>query len=302
LDADLRPQAVTATAWKAFWFEEVDSRIYALLRMLFGTAGCLSLVGLGNLGLLWSCDGLVPLRNHPMCAALIANKLSWLPAIVLAGAAVSYVALALGYLSRLATLSAFVSIFLMSWWNPLPMSGAHQVLRTLLFPLLFVDTGRVWSLDAWRRAGSVSPVPNAGSPIWPLRLIQIQVCLIYLVTGLWKLMNAAWRDGSAMHYVLQNNQFTRFAVPALGISTTLLTYSVVAWEIGFAFLVLHHVTRKWVLAIGVLMHLGMWLVLELGPFSWIMLASYVAFLDRDWMTQKLQKLQTHWPARALSNT
>jgi hypothetical protein len=293
---------VTPTAWKAFWFEDVDSRIYALLRILFGIAGCLSLVGLANLGLFWSCDGLVPLRNHPWCAALIANNLSWLPAVVLAGAAVSYVALALGYFARLATLSAFVSIFLMSWWNPLPMSAAHQVLRTLLFPLLFVDSGRAWSLDAWRRAGTNSSPAVASSPIWPLRLIQIQVCLIYLVTGLWKLMNAAWRDGTAMHYVLQNNQFTRFAVPVLGLSTTFMTYSVVAWEIGFTFLVLHHVTRKWVLTIGVLMHLGMWLVLELGPFSWIMLASYVAFLDREWMIQKLEKLQTRLPARALSNT
>ena len=45
--------------------------------------------------------------------------------------------------------------------------------------------------------------------IWPLRLIRVQVALIYLTSGLFKLFGAAWRDGSAVYYATGQNIFGR---------------------------------------------------------------------------------------------
>jgi hypothetical protein len=276
--------------WNRFWFSETDPRIYAGLRILFGLLGLISLLGLLNLPLFWRCDGLTASRGDAVCQYFEARGLGWLPGSATLGlSALSFLAMAAGLFSRVATVAAFASMYLLARWNALPLSAAHQVLRCMLFCLIWADTGRVWSVDAWwgRRRGR--PARSAPPLIWPQQLIRIQVAAIYLVTGLWKLNNVLWRDGSALHYVYENHQFRRFAMPESGwvdATTTLATYLTLAWELTFSFLVMHRRTRRVALALGVAIHLGMWLTLELGPFSWIMLASYVAFLEPNTLARR----------------
>jgi hypothetical protein len=293
------PRVITEF-WSALWFEEVPPHIFAVLRILFAGLGCLSLVGLLDLPLFWSCDGLVASRNSAVCAYFAPRGLGWLPGgAVLLFSALSFAAMAVGYWTRAAVASAFLSVFLLAKWNDLPLSAAHQVLRTVLFCLVWADCGRVLSVDAWRHRRAGSTRDDRPVLVWPLRLIQIQVALIYLVTALWKLNNAMWRDGSALHYVFENPQFRRFAwlaSPALDLWTTAATYGTLAWELAFAFLVVHRRTRRWALGLGIVMHLGMWSALELGPFSWLMLASYVAFLDPQWV----RDITTGWGTNAVT--
>ena len=278
--------------WNALWFTEVAPDIFAVLRILFGIVGCLSLVGLLDLPLFWSCGGLVASRDSSICQALTSAGFDWLFGYsVVCFSAMSFAAMAVGYHARLAVACAFGSVFLIAKWNNLPLSSAHQVLRSLLFCMLWVDCGQVWSVDAWlNRRKPSRHAAEQRVPIWPLRLIRLQVSAVYLISGLWKLDNVTWRDGSALHYVLENPQFRRFAFlasPALDSWTTLATYLTLAWELGFAFLVLHRRTRRWTLAVGIAIHLGMGAALELGPFSAVMLASYVAFLDPERLRTRL---------------
>ena len=269
--------------WNRFWFSETDPRIYAALRGLFGMLGIVSLLGLLD-PQFWRCDGLTASRGDAVCGFFESRGLGALPGYATLGfALLSFLAMAVGLFSRTATVCAFGSMYLLARWNALPLSAAHQILRTLLFCLIWADTGRVWSADAWLASRRGQPV-NASAPslIWPQQLIRIQIAAIYLVTGLWKLNNVLWRDGSALHYVLENNQFRRFSFPAtawVDALSTMTTYATLAWELGFVLLVFHSRARQWVLAVGIAIHLGMWVTLELGPFTWIMLASYVAFVD-----------------------
>lgn len=282
--------------WNELWFTEVAPDIFAVLRILFGLLGCLSLVGLFDLPLFWSCDGLVASRGSSVCQSLTPAGVGWLyPGAVLCVSAISFVAMTIGYRTRLAVACAFVSVFLIAKWNDFPLSAAHQALRSILFCLVWADCGRVWSVDSWlNRSTAKQGTDERRVPVWPLRLMQIQVAAIYFVTGLWKVNNIMWRDGTALHYVFANPQFRRFAFfasPALDSWTTLATYGTLAWELGFAVLVLHPRTRRWVLTVGIVIHLGMWASLELGLFSWVMLASYVAFLDPEYIRRRL----TGWP-------
>jgi hypothetical protein len=167
--------------------------------------------------------------------------------------------------------------------------SAFYVIRMFLFCLIWVDSGAVWSLDArfakTNRAGSESSNPKGDEAIiWPLRLMRIQVGLIYVVSGISKLFGASWQDGTALYFVLNSNQFRRFpaGVPASLESLTIAgSYAVLYWEVLFAPALLHPVTRRIALALGVVVHLSMWLFLEVGPFSWVMLATYLAFLDPE---------------------
>jgi hypothetical protein len=275
--------------WSTFWFGETNPRLYAGLRIALGAVGCLSLLGLMPASEFWSCRGLVSSRYGVLCGPAIGPLASVVGPALLAACAGAFIVMALGVFTRVAVVAAFAALFVAARWNNLPLSSAHQVLRALIFCLIWADCGRVWSVDAWwrRRRGETG---DGLVPIWPLRLFQIQVAAVYLITGLWKLANASWRDGSALHYVLQNAQFGRFSAltaPALDPWTTLATYATLAWELAFAVLVSLPRTRRWVLLSGVCLHLAMWAFLEIGSFSLVMIASYLAFVPPpSWLSRQ----------------
>jgi hypothetical protein len=108
--------------------------------------------------------------------------------------------------------------------------------------------------------------------------------LIYATSGFFKLLGSAWRDGSAVYYTTAQNIFGRifhvYPFPTdFNWVLTALTYATLLWELGFPFLLLNRFTRRVALITGVGMHLGIWATMEVGPFTWMILATYVAFLD-----------------------
>jgi Vitamin K-dependent gamma-carboxylase len=119
--------------------------------------------------------------------------------------------------------------------------------------------------------------------------------LIYLNAGMWKIFNPYWRNGSAVHYVVQSNIYRRLphGMP-LGFDhvVSLLTYGTLAWELSFAFLLLFARTRRIALLAGILIHLGMLLTIEVGPFHFVMLASYLAFLEPEAVPRLSHRLMT----------
>jgi hypothetical protein len=123
-----------------------------------------------------------------------------------------------------------------------------------------------------------------------VRVLQIQLCMIYLTTGLAKLkgetfgegpltewLTGNWWDGTAIHYVLNYTTKSRWAYAQFPIPlwiTKPLTYLSVWWETLFPLLVLSRWTRPWALWFGVLFHVGIFLTIEVGWFSFYTLAYY----------------------------
>jgi hypothetical protein len=271
--------------WQHFWFEPIPAHIYALLRIVFGIVGCLTLIGLSDVATFWHLDGFVPVGTAGLGikAFLLSHGLGNIAGTALyACTFLAFVSMTIGLLSGLSVALALISSLVQVSWNYLPLSGADAALKAILFCLVWADCGSVWSVDAWiaRRRGD-TPAPNPTYVIAPLRLVRFQVALIYLNAGLWKLMNPYWRDGTAVHYVLESNVYHRFpfglAVPEALVAAT--TYGTLLWELAFAPLVLFAPTRRVALTVGILVHLGMLLTIEIGPFHLVMLASYLAFLD-----------------------
>lgn len=268
--------------WEAFWFEDVPPHSYALLRIAFGLVGLLNLVGLTPVSMYWPIDAIAPVPGgglgvRAQIASLgLGTVAGW---ALFSALLVSFSCMIAGYRSALAVPAAFVLSVLQAMWNPLPLSGANQVLVSLLFCLMWADCGRVLSVDARRGRG---PLSFTTATIWPMRLLRLQVALIYLNTGLWKLFAESWRDGTAMVDALHLNIFHRFPViipDALHWIVALGTYVTLFWELGFAFMLFWPPTRRLALGLGIVLHAGMWLTLEVGPFSFLMMASYIAFLD-----------------------
>lgn len=294
--------------WQQFWFEPVPAHIYALLRIVFGVVGCLTLVGLVDLQTFWYLDGFVPIGDAGLGlkAFLFARGLGHL-----AGAALyvctltAFVSMTIGFFSSVSVPLALITSATQVAWNYLPLSGADAALEAVLFCLVWADCGSVWSADSWlaRRRGE-SP-PNPTYVIAPLRLIRFQVALTYLNAGLWKLLNPYWRDGTAVKYVVESNLYRRFPyelpssfAPLIG----LLTYGTLFWELTFAPFLLFRRTRRLALLAGVLIHLGMLFTIEIGPFHYVMLASYLAFLDPRFAPALPMRLQEKlWRRRVADN-
>ena len=272
-------------AWREFWFAPISPHIYAVLRIGLGLSGIVVLLTRADVAAFWDPAGFVPpggtlgalkdwLREH---------NLGWWGGLALfTGSLGIFAAMTFGLFARVTVPLAFVAALTQTRWNHLPLTGADEVLRSLLFCLMWTDTGRVWSVDAWwRRTRGIDPGPSTPASIAPLRLIRFQVALVYLSAALFKMDSVVWRNGTAVYYVLNSNVHQRipYFVPAhLEWLTTSATYLTLIWELAFVPLVLVRRTRTLALALGVCIHLGMLVFMEVGPFHLVMLASYPAFL------------------------
>jgi Vitamin K-dependent gamma-carboxylase len=280
---------VALSAWERYWFKPIPPHIYALLRIGFGVSGLAILVIRADLSLLWDLDqGLVPFHRGwvDLKTWLLVNDPTGLAGrVAFLSSSAIFLAMTLGLWTRVTVPLSFAAVMLQFGWNSLPMSGGDLVLRVFLFCLLWTDCGTVWSLDARRarrRQGGASDSPHEWPAIAPLRLIRFQLALIYLSAGLWKLGSDEWRDGSAVYYVLNSNLFQRFPgvlTADFAWITTGATYGTLFWELAFAPMVLFKPTRNLALILGVLIHVGMFLTMEVGAFHLVMLAAYPAFLD-----------------------
>jgi uncharacterized membrane protein YphA (DoxX/SURF4 family) len=184
--------------------------------------------------------------------------------------------LLLGVLPRLAAA--------VTWWfsvsvihlNPGPHNSGDQVRSILLLYLILTPCGAAWSVQSWwlRRR---RPGPLFVSP-WALRLLFIQLAVIYFMNGIFKLRGDHWHSGQALTYVLGNTAWTRAAFGALDLPAWLLhpmTWTVLIWELGFPLFVLIPWLRRPALWLGVLFHVGTGLMMRLGPFPLYMLCLYV---------------------------
>ena len=264
---------------------EIPPHSYALLRIVLGVVGLVSLLGLTPVEMYWPLDGLSALPSGTGTRAWVAERgLGTVAGTTLfVGLLVSYSAMIVGYRSDAAVFLSFVGQVAQTHWNNLPLSSAHQVMTVMLFCLLWANTSSVWSLDA---RGAVSNPPP--QPAWPLWLMRCQIAIVYLSSGLYKFAYPTWRDGTAVHWALNLNAFHRFPWPLpvqLAPLEALLTWGTLGFELTFWLMVLFRRTRPLALVAGIGLHLGLFVTMELGPFSFLMVASYICYLDPNWISQ-----------------
>lgn len=284
-----------------FWHRPVRAEGLALMRILLGVALLTDQLFqyLPHLGEFFGPHGVAPrglfdayqlmhwrwtvlLFNHdapgvvyPFFGAWVAVTLAW----------------TLGIWTRVTGVLVF---FATTCWinrNPNILNGGDDTLQVGLFFLMLSPCGKALSLDArrtWRTPVVVPP--------WSQRLLQIQLAVIYFTTGLVKLIGegigesglpeGTWWDGSSVHYALNYVTMPRWSYAQLPVpfwATAALTYVSVWWEALFPLLVLVRRTRPWALAFGLVFHLGIWLTIEVGWFSFYTLAFYAVWVpERFW--------------------
>lgn len=208
-----------------------------------------------------------------------------------------------GARTRTSIFFAFVTLISFHHRNGFILNSADSVLRIFLFFLFFTHCGDWLSVDRWRlrQQGRAPELPLEKSP-WALRLIQIQFCIIYIATVLFKIKGDRWVDGTAVYIATRLDDFIRFELPLLNsmLFIKLLTWSTLAIEIALGTLVWIKELRYWILLAGVGFHLGIEYTMSIPIFEWAMIVLMISMVDSRDIRIWIDRLQA-WRLKTITN-
>jgi len=180
--------------------------------------------------------------------------------------------------------------------NPLFAYGADSIIINMLFVMCFAPIGRAISLDrvravrAAKRRNLEAALPPYASP-WAgacIRLIQIQMAVLFFYTGVKKLKSEEWWNGDAIWLVFtMNDYYSGFLVDLLARQYWLSsagTYGTILIELAFPFLIWQRATRPYLLAAAVFLHLMFLFTMQLIFFALAMIMGHMSFVRPEWLT------------------
>jgi len=199
--------------------------------------------------------------------------------------------------------------------------GMDTIAIILLFYLMlgYLPTrpaARALSLDRllWRRRHPADdPDPSSTAIAFATRLMQVNFCIIYLGSGLSKLLGPAWWNGTALWAIIANYEFApmhlQFYLDGLTwlsrhrwLCETVVTGGVVytlALELSFPILVWLKSWRPIMVAGAILFHAGIALIMGLTAFSLLMIFLVTAFIPPERIRRLLGLAEAPAPAAAL---
>ena len=195
--------------------------------------------------------------------------------------------------------------------------GVDTMMNLCVVYLLIGPSGAAFSMDQWlrrywatrRAAREGLPAPVFGPPShqvsanFALRLLQINVCLVYFISGLSKMQGASWLNGTAVWGVMANYEFSPMRAPLYllvlrimcehrwlwELVITSLTFFTLAFEISFIYLIWSRRMRWTMIVAAVLMHLGIAVCMGLVTFSMMTLVLVLSFVPAPAIRQLLER-------------
>lgn len=133
-----------------------------------------------------------------------------------------------------------------------------------------------------------------------IRLIQIQICIIYAYSGLEKAKGLTWWKGDALWNSIANGEmvtldmsFIYHLTPVLAV----LTFATLLWETYFPFLLLWKPTRKISLAFGLFTHFTIGILFNIPYFSIFMMMSYFFLIEPETVREGIAKIARYLKLR-----
>ena len=273
-------------AWRGFWFQLQPAYTLGLVRMAFGVLA----IGwttslLPDLASLFGPRGIVPRQPEDafywgVFALFTSDRALLIGWSVLL---VSSVALTIGWHSRLAALVVFALIVSFQHRDPWVWNSGDVAVRIEALILTLSPCGAALSVDQARSSGTFWSAQQR--PQWAVRLLQVQMSLIYLASALSKINGATWPQGTAVSYALRLPDLVLLSAPHW-VTNSVLLMNVATWgalvaELSLALLVWNRRLRPWVLAAGVVMHTIIMCTIAVGFFTLAMFVLYLAFIPPE---------------------
>jgi len=177
-----------------------------------------------------------------------------------------------------------------------PYTHHHTYVLAITAVLLALSPcGKSYSWDRWQSlkkaelAGEAAPLERG--PQWALRLMALQVSLIYFWSAYDK-CNPAFLSGERMeHYAMYlylGSDYPKSALfhPAM----VMLAWTTIALEFSLTFGLWWRRIQKWLIPLGMIFHGLLYVLLPVGTYSLNMWLLYLAFLDPDAVHRFLDRL------------
>lgn len=277
--------------WDRFFYSKTDATSLCVFRIFFGFflfLNGISLVedfqvwfGIGNNALVPLQDSFTFYKNFRI------NIYKWLSPtefsawLVLATYIVTSFFVMIGFKTRISTIICFVLMVSMHNRNYTILNSGDTLMRCMLFLMMFAPTHVKYSVDAYLKKNTVETF-NGEISILTIRLLQLQFSLVYLATTLFKFKGYDWVDGSAVYYTSRLVNFQRIVLPIVFDYPFLVkfaTWSALFIEFAMGSLVWVKELRLPVLLSGLFLHLLIEISMSIGFFEWVMIASYILFLE-----------------------
>jgi hypothetical protein len=283
--------------WQDFWFTPTATSTIAVFRIVHGFVV-----------LLWASaiapDVLTFFSQEGVLARQAVSGYRWglLELFPQKGAAIALLVLLfvagfclmIGFRSRLAALLVFVALLSFARRNPWVFNAGDSLLRHMALFLSVSHCGAALSVDARRKDPEAFWRFPLRAP-WALRLMQVQVSILYLFTVWAKARGERWIGGTAVAESLRVDDLTRFDLPYRFtdslVVANLLTFGTIVVELSLAILIWNRKLRPIVIALGIALHLFIELSFALGFFSMVIIMSYISFVPEDTMARFLTRLR-----------
>ena len=224
--------------------------------------------------------------------------------------------LSLGFKPRLCAFILFLGLNSLYHRDPFILNAGDTYMRNTMFFLIFAASGNAISLNRWLERRRAKKIAGSASPpsgldfdnykpvsIWPLRLLQLDLALVYCHTFYKKFWGAPWYDGTAVYFSSRVEDLQRFPLPFIFDhlwTIKFLTYSALALELSLFTLIWFKATRYYVIAAAVCFHLTIDYHMNIPFFEWLMIISYVLFIEPKDLAWVLRIARARLQGKAVS--
>lgn len=294
--------------WKNFWFRSESALSISIFRILYGLImleycflvypDLLNWFGTNGIASLASSQRVLQVLGPPGI-----NIFNWLPPgdtsiiVMFWLLTIASACLTLGLFTRVSAVCVYLGVAAFQQQNGLIINGGDILLKMTAFYLIFSPSGRYLSLDSLLKNKLRWPqrqTPQEDPSGWPQRMYRFLIALIYFQSFWSKLEDKTWLNGSAIYYVLREQEFLRF--PVVWIADNLwicqsLTWGTLLIEGAMWSLVWFKETRYFVLAGALLLHLGIEYTMNLPIFESLMISSLIVFVPGEDIKALYNKLR-----------
>lgn len=304
--------------WNKFWFEPASPAPICVFRILCGflliCSGLLFLPELitwfGEKGLMTAQTSQRYLGNPRFSLLLMwPGSDTFIYVLLFIYIAASF-GLMIGFKPRVCAAIAFLILTSFHHRNVVILNSGDTLLRVFSFFFIFAPSSQMYAVDTPKRAEGEAPPPVEP---WVQRMMQFQVSAVYFQTVLAKLGGEMWRNGTALYYASRLEELYRLPVPFF--FDNLFTIKILTWGTLVAegllatLMFLQPPIKYYILAMGVMLHLGIEWSMNIPLFEWVMISSYVLFLEPKIVERFMSRIfkgtaggARHQPPEAASET
>lgn len=236
--------------------------------------------------------------DHGYWSVLRVLPESWGTRAVFAAWIASALALLIGWRPLLSGLLAWGCA--VSVWNFSPglHNGGDRIRNLLLLMVAVSCSGAVWGVSSTRDRADGRPVLVPG---WPVKVLFVQLAVMYFFSGYYKALSPIWRSGYVMYWASHDLGWSLCPGAAAHIPVwvhRLAAQVTLVWELGFPVLAAVRATRVPALVLGVLFHAATLFTLEVGAFALYAIACYTAFVPWERLAARHRRTKNpiHTPA------